>query len=466
MMLRRLWRVAVCTIVLSWLVPARPVVALDRLCDPSFENCRTPLLDLINRETQGIDVAFWFMEDARYLNAIVARWKAGVPVRVLFDRRANPTYPLRAAIANGFRNAGIPMRMRVASGILHWKMMLFVGQGAVEFSGANYSDNAFKPVSAYTDYVDEAIYFTDQPSIVNSFLTQFDSSWIDTTNFRDYANINAPLARRYPVFARDPLLNFPPGQSYANRALKLYTNETQGIDVIMYRITDRRHGDAMIAARKRGVNVRLITDVHEYRLTSRLWHAWNVDRMWAAGIPVLVPAHAGINHQKSVVLRGQRRVIFGSSNWTSPSDRSQQEHNYFSNQSWIFDWFVRQFNRKWYSSNPIGAVETKAFTPLPPDVPKYRTPSNGSSGASRTAKLTWYGGPWAHTYSVYFGTSSAPPLYSVNLNLGPSTSSGVNQSFRIPVTLAPRTTYYWKIVSKTAAGKSVVGPIWRFTTES
>jgi phosphatidylserine/phosphatidylglycerophosphate/cardiolipin synthase-like enzyme len=466
MTLRRLWRVSVCTIVLSWLVPARPVAALDRLCDPSFENCRTPLLDLINRETQGIDVAFWFMEDPRYLNAIVARWKAGVPVRVLFDRRANPTYPLSATIAQGFRTAGIPMRMRVASGILHWKMMLFVGQGTVEFSGANYSESGFKPISAYRDYVDEAIYFTDEPSIVNTFLTKFDSSWIDTTNFRDYANVHAPLARRYPVFPQDPGLNFPPGQSYANRALALYASEPQGIDVIMYRITDRRHSDAMIAARKRGVSVRLITDVTEYREPSRLWHAWNVDRVWAAGIPVRVPAHAGLNHQKSVILRGRRSVIFGSSNWTGPSDRSQQEHNYFSNRSWMYDWFLRQFSRKWNSSNPVGVAETKTFTPLPPNVPRYLTPSNGASGASRRVKLTWYGGPWAHTYSVYFGTSSAPQLHAANLDLGPSSSSGENQSVTIPVTLAAHTTYYWKIVSKTAAGKTASGATWRFTTGS
>ena len=201
---RRRLRACVLTIVLCWCVSSRSAAAFDRLCDPSFENCRTPLLDLINRETQGIDVAFWFMEDSRYMSAIVARWKAGVPVRLLVDPRANSTYPLNVNILQGFRNAGIPMRISTASGILHWKMMLFVGQGVVEFGSANYSDNAFKPVSAYTNYVDESIYFTDDPPIVHTFLTKFDSSWIDTTNFVNYANVNAPLARHYPEFPQDP----------------------------------------------------------------------------------------------------------------------------------------------------------------------------------------------------------------------------------------------------------------------
>jgi hypothetical protein len=465
MKVRRPLRACVLTIVFCWCVGSRSAAADDRLCDPSFQDCRTPLLELINRETQGIDAAFWFMEDSRYMSAIIARWKAGVPVRLLVDPRANSTNPLNVNILQGFRNAGIPMRMRTASGILHWKMMLFVGQGVVEFSGANYSVNAFLPVSAYRNYVDESIYFTDDPPIVNTFLTKFDSSWIDTASFANYANVNAPLARHYPMFPQDPTLNFPPGQSYATRALALYSSERQGIEVIMYRITDRRHSDAMIAARQRGVSVRLITDTTEYRLASRMWHAWNVDRMWAAGIPVRVPAHAGMNHQKSVILRGQRVVIFGSSNWTSASDRSQQEHNDFSPQPWIYSWFMQQFSRKWNSANPAGATETKAFIPLPPAVPTYLTPANGTTGVARAVKLTWHGGSWAHTYDIYFGRSSTPPLYAANRNLGPSQTTGQHQSVTIPA-LAAHTTYYWKIVSKTAAGKTATGQLWRFTTGS
>jgi phosphatidylserine/phosphatidylglycerophosphate/cardiolipin synthase-like enzyme len=451
----------------SLLLAAPPAAALDRLCDPAFENCRTQLLDLINRETQGLDVAFWFMEDPRYVRAIVARWQAGVPVRVLVDPRANVTYPLNVAILQSLQDAGVPMRMRIANGILHWKLMLFAGQGIVEFSGANYSENAFKPVTPYANYVDESIFFTDDAPLVTTFMTKFDASWIDRSSFQDYANLTAPPVRRYPIFPQAPALNFPPGQSYANRTLPLMGLEPDGIDVIMYRLTDRRPGDALIAAKSRGVPVRLITDLKEYRLVSRLWHAWNIDRLWAAGISVRVPAHAGMNHQKSVVLYGQRTVIFGSSNWTSPSDRLQQEHNYFSTGSlWIFNWFVNQFDRKWGNTNPLAVAETKAFVPLPPDAPKARNPLAGTTGVARSVKLQWYGGPWAHSYDVYFGTSPTPPRLVTNKNLGPSLTTSQNQGYTVPFTLAPNTTYFWQIVSRTAANKTKSGPIWSFTTAS
>src|SRR5262249_24300101 len=64
--------------------------AREQLCDPSYQNCRTPLLDLINAETVEIDIGLWFMEDARYSNLLIQKWKAGVKVRVLMDPRVFP----------------------------------------------------------------------------------------------------------------------------------------------------------------------------------------------------------------------------------------------------------------------------------------------------------------------------------------------------------------------------------------
>jgi HKD family nuclease len=109
------------------------------------------------------------MEDQRYVSEIIARKNAGVPVRLIVDPRANPTYPLNVTSLNSFQNAGIPMMKKVGGGIMHFKMMLFAGQNIVEFGSANYSGNAFVPVTPYSNYVSETIFFEDDPVIVNSF---------------------------------------------------------------------------------------------------------------------------------------------------------------------------------------------------------------------------------------------------------------------------------------------------------
>src|SRR5262245_11820092 len=435
----------------------------ETLCDSSFQNCRTPLINLIRSETAGIDVGFWFMEDQRYVNEIIARKNAGVPVRLIVDPNANPTYPLNATSLNAFANAGIPMVKKNGGGIMHWKTMLFAGQNIVEFGSANYSDNAFVPVAPYSNYVSETIFFEDDPAIVNSFKTKFDNLWTDTTNYVPYANVTT-RARVYPTFPISAAMNFPPGQDYANRAVARDNAETLKIDVIMYRVTDKRHSDAMIAAKARGIPIRYLGETVEYRDPDRLWVAWNMDRMFAAGIPMRVRGNQGQNHEKTVLLYSQGLTIFGSSNWTSPSANSQQEHNYFTTKSWIFTWFVDQFERKWTNTSPGGVVESTPFVPLPPDKPANVSIANGAVGVPTAGQaLTWHGGPWAHVYDVYFGTVPNPPLFAAGQALGPSQSTSQDQSFSLPA-LAGGTTYYWKIVSKTAANLTRTGDVWSFTT--
>src|SRR6185503_16008145 len=192
------------------LIPGVNTHAQERLCDSAFEDCRTPLWQLIDAETQGIDVAFWFMQDSSYATKIINRFRAGVPVRVLVDPRANPSYAGNEAVLNMLRDAGIPMRYKLTDGILHWKMMLFAGQNKLEFSGANFSGNFFVPDVPNSNYIDEAIYFTADLSLINSFKTKYDDVWTNAVDYGDYANITGPLTRKYPTFPINPDLNFPP----------------------------------------------------------------------------------------------------------------------------------------------------------------------------------------------------------------------------------------------------------------
>src|SRR4051794_3630353 len=90
--------------------------ALDQLCDTAFENCRTPLLNLIKNEAVAIDVGMWFMEDARFSAELVRRKQAGVSIRILMDPRSNIQHPAQPAILDQLASGGIPMRNRIAKG--------------------------------------------------------------------------------------------------------------------------------------------------------------------------------------------------------------------------------------------------------------------------------------------------------------------------------------------------------------
>jgi len=438
-------------------VPATRSAAADRFCDPSYEDCRAPLLTLIANERVGIDLGFWFMEDARYTTALIKRFQAGVPIRVLVDPRANPKNPQNEYRLKELADAGIPMRYSISSGIMHWKAMVFTGQNTVEFGGANYSAWALIPVQPYVNYTDEVIQFTDNPSIVQSFMTKFDDLWTSNTLFANYANINVPLIRHHPIAIKDPSLNFPPTDDYASRAVKLYNAETSRIDALMFRVTDRRHADAMIAAVQRGLIVRLITEPVEYRDPNYLWDAWNVDRMYMAGVQVKMRAHQGLNHGKLVLLYNQVMSIFGSSNWTTASTSSQQEHNEFRKDATVFEYFRQQFVRKW--NNKTGNIETTPFTPLAPETPGNVKPVQGSKQPLTGVKLSWTPGHWAHKADVYFGTTPDPPLVARDVPVTPNSTA----TYALP-TLSAGRAYYWKIVSKTMANKTKTGAVWQFGT--
>jgi phosphatidylserine/phosphatidylglycerophosphate/cardiolipin synthase-like enzyme len=439
-----------------------PLASAEVLCDSAFQDCRAKLLAYINAEKIGIDIGFNLWEEPEstrpLLSAVIARHRAGVRVRVIAEPRRNKTNPLNLAVIDQLKAAGIPIRYKAGGGIFHWKMFHFAGQQVAEFAATNFAPDYLRPRVAYLDAYVDPLYFSTDLAIVHSLATRFEDMWIDMVNFTNVANVTTPV-RVYPVWPIHSTLSFVPLQNFLTRSRPYYDNETTQIDTVMYKITESGHADAVIRAAKRGVLVRLITEPIHYRSTANLWHAYHIDRMFAAGVKIRERAHKGFLHQKTTLLYSQAFTIFGSSNWATESNSGQWEHNYFTTKPWFFTWMRQVFNRRW--SNSTGNVETRAFTPLPPAAPVYVGPANTVSGQPTTIVLSWKPGMWAHRADVYFGTTSTPPLYQAGVAVSPGAVSV--KKFTIAGLAAGRT-YYWRVVSKTMAGKSTSGPTWSFGT--
>ncbi len=459
------------TVVAVSLCMSSRAAAQERLCDNSYEDCRTPIIQSIRSENVGLDVSFWFMTDTRYSVEIIKRWQAGVPVRVILDTRADANYPSNATVRQSLISAGIPIRNKVTAGINHWKVMIYAGQAKIQFSAANFANGSYSPVIPYTNYVDEAVYFTDDPSLVTSFQRKFDDIWIDTVNYQNLANVKTPLVRNYPIYPISADLNFPPDNDYQDRVISGLNAETSRVDIVMFRMTSNKIPDQLIKMKQAGIPVRLITDQAQYRTTTYFWHSYNVDRMYMAGIPVKWKSLSSGQdvHQKSIVMYSKGVVAFGSSNATASSSDAQREHNYFSHKPWFVQWFVDQFERKWNNltidGQPISPAPFQAFVPGYPEPPAYSSPANTAAGVGTSVTLKWEGGWWAHKYDIYFGTASTPPLAVQNYAPGAATAgvSSTKESYTF-TNLLPGVTYYWRIVSKTMANKTKTGATYSFTT--
>jgi hypothetical protein len=102
--------------------------------------------------------------------------------------------------------------------------------------------------------------------------------------------------------------------------------------------------------------------------------------------------------------------------------------------------------------------ETDNTTNNPPNQPSNPYPVDGTINVTLNDTLSWIcSDPDNDTliYDVYFGTSSNPPLVSINQS----------ENYYVP-TMSNDTLYYWEIVAFDNHGASNNSPLWNFTSDT
>ena len=489
------------TLILTSATPSPAQVApADRLCDNAFEDCRATILEMIRNEKAGIDVWYWFMTDWRYSSEIIKRWQAGVPVRILLDLRSDAGYPAGVTIRQSFINAGIPIRHKVTTGINHWKMMLYRGQSAVHFSAANFANGSYSPSEAggeYRRYVDEAIYFTTDQNVVQTFMNKYDDIWTNTTHYAQPGeHLRSADEKLSELFGNqlDPELNFPPDEDYQNRLIAA-DEERDAADrrrhVPHHVGQGSRRNDSSGPGGRSGSPHHRPAAVSEYDVLLALLQR-RPDVHWRAS-----PS----NGKTTVPIRTCTRSRSCSTAWTwrSSARRTGRRHRRTLSASTTTSRARRGSSTG--SRRSFCESGTTRESTAPPSLRRNTSttrragrkhPSTSRRQTVRSAsrhrsRSKWEGGWWAHKYDIYFGTTNPPPLVAQNFMPGSATAgvSSNKESFNpcappapfvsvCPAGLAPGTTYYWRIRGKTMIGdgggplnapaRSIAGPIWSFTT--
>jgi phosphatidylserine/phosphatidylglycerophosphate/cardiolipin synthase-like enzyme len=92
---------------------------------------------------------------------------------------------------------------------------------------------------------------------------------------------------------------YAPTDAPLDRLVTLYQHAKRYIYVSVYGLTSPRAVQALVAAKKRGVDVRMLTD-HERTQEKKQYTALQTLRL--AGIPIRVNQHDGLMHLKQVVI--------------------------------------------------------------------------------------------------------------------------------------------------------------------
>jgi len=114
---------------------------------------------------------------------------------------------------------------------------------------------------------------------------------------------------------------FAPEEAPLDRLISLYGKARRYIYVSVYGLTSPRAVEALVAAKKRGLDVRLITDQERTRDVKQR-SALRTLRL--ADIPVLVNRHDGLMHLKQVVIDDDVNTS-GSMNHTISGNRYNDE---------------------------------------------------------------------------------------------------------------------------------------------
>src|SRR6185312_3859714 len=346
------------------LLLAGRAAADDQIYFAAVDNVTDALVQRINAETVRLDIAVWYLSEHSVSIAIANRFAAGVPVRLIGDRGAIfEADPHTKTEFYWLASQGIPIRLRFNPTwfpeINHWKATIFAGQQLVEFGSGNYAPTELAPASP-TNYADETELFTSDPEIVNAFKTKFDVMWNDTTpeplsiisgppylkdwddacaheptgncadyqsQFSDRVPMRIDTTRLEPDHPSPPDLIWGQGAEFNNRLTQEILNEPRAVDIVIYRLEVDNITDAILAKYRSGIPVRVIVDPAQYTKVTYpeywLTHA-NIDKLWAAGVPIRQADHDGMTHMKTLVtstVATNASSNFGP-NW-------QRDHDYF-----------------------------------------------------------------------------------------------------------------------------------------
>lgn len=148
-------------------------------------------------------------------------------------------------------------------------------------------------------------------------------------------------AQRLPSAQIVQEASFSPGTDCLQTIQNCLRHARQRIDICVFTLSDDRVAEEVLAAHRRGVAVRIVTDNDkEYDAGS------DISRLRDAGIPVVVDRTEAHMHHKFAIFDGER-LLNGSYNWTRSAGQYNEENVVLSNDRQLVGTFSAQFEKLW-----------------------------------------------------------------------------------------------------------------------
>ncbi len=306
------------------------------------------LVALINGATTSIDFALYGVRaQSAIANALVAAQARGVTVHGVVDTQdagcTSFAYPDTSSLRTSLGTSNVVCDTGGGySYIMHNKF--FVVDGATVWTGStNVSDtetggeynsdvaaaiSSFRLATIYTVEFNEMF-----GGLFHHRKTDNTTHVLDATQFTD----GTTVVKSY--FS-------PTDNAQDNAVIPLINSAQHTLDIAMFYLTSSSIGTAVLAAKNRGVQVRVVIDAggaaNQYSQTPSFC---------TAGIPVKWENWGGKSHSKWAVAdsahAGQAAVVFGSMNWTGAGNVDNDENTIYVKNDGFAAAFQSEFDRQW-----------------------------------------------------------------------------------------------------------------------
>jgi phosphatidylserine/phosphatidylglycerophosphate/cardiolipin synthase-like enzyme len=269
-------------------------------------------------------------------------------------------------------NSNIPLLKRTStltSNVMHNKFII-ADNAKLLIGSMNFGNG-----SIFDDF--NNIVIISNTSLAQNYTTEFNEMWGSTAAQPNITNSKFGPAKSdntihsFNIAGSTVESYFSPTDATATKIVNSINSANFSLDVAMFTFTDNDLGDAVVAAKNRGVNVRCIIENVSY-------FGSEYNKLINAGIPVI--SHANITndfHHKYCIIDAVNTssdpiVVTGSHNWSNSANDEYDENTLIIHDAIVANQYLEEFSKRYSTLSSV-----RDYTKLNDAIIVYPNPSNG-----------------------------------------------------------------------------------------
>jgi hypothetical protein len=339
---------------------------------------RQRLIAYINKATQTIDCALYSFSDAPVTDALIARWNAGIKIRLILDAENAQSE------ADRLRILGVPVITSTyggnhsGGGIHHNKFIVLDGRDGVTTNDWVWTGSTNVSPAQLTTDAQNALEIQDY-GVAQAYLTEFDEMWGSATDVPNAATARMGSGKTdntphfFTVGGVPIEVWFSPSDGVESRITQSIATADWGVAYSILAFTSDPIADAMRAKYTTipGFYVRGAHDAGNINGTGSEYSEMKGiggTNPWSPPADVWADAETGMLHHKYLIIDEGRALsdpilVTGSHNWSNAANTVNDENTIVFHSQRIANLYMQEFRQRYVAAGGATSFTVDAATP-------------------------------------------------------------------------------------------------------